>query len=320
MNKKAFFFSTELYLKDDNTLCNFDLIPSLLEEIIDTNGIANGKIRTLDLTDKSEYLHTMLDVYRYKKDCLFARASKQRPTGTVIGRDYDTKEAEPLLPGYSEDEKGIELYTYIYLNYEACVLQIISAQGAPNENIVSDLFKKYSDEYKIKLVAIPNANGIQKFYGKEGASISSITLELPNPDPAILENILGESGNNILREATNDHISVSLDIKSSISRHLLTTDTEESNGIIDAIQDIIHKFGTSRFKKASIKGKANHVRAREYNFYEENYYFPVDIPAYKMEDKKRVYFDPEQLAQINYENMVFSYNESRDFILPLIRR
>ena len=224
------------------------------------------------------------------------------------------------MPVYSEDEKGIELYTYIYVNYEACVLQIISAQGAPNENIVVDLFKMYSDEYNIKLIAIPNANGVQKFYGKEGASISSITLELPNPDPAILENVLGENGNNILRSATNDHISVSLDIKSSISRHLLTTDTEESNGIIDAIQDIVARFGTTRFKKASIKGKAQNIKAREYNFYEENYFYPVDIPAYRMEDKKRVYYNQAELAQINYENMVFSYNESRDFILPLIRR
>ena len=111
-------------------------------------------------------------------------------------------------------------------------------------------------------------------------------MELPNPDPAILENVLGENGNNILRSATNDHISVSLDIKSSISRHLLTTDTEESNGIIDAIQDIVARFGTTRFKKASIKGKAQNIKAREYNFYEENYFYPVDIPAYRMEDKK----------------------------------
>lgn len=111
-----------------------------------------------------------------------------------------------------------------------------------------------------------------------------------------------------------------MDIKSSISRHLLTTDTEESNGIIDAIQDIIARFGTTRFKKASIKGKAQNIKAREYNFYEENYFYPVDIPAYRMEDKKRVYYNQAELAQINYENMVFSYNESRDFILPLIRR
>lgn len=320
MNKKAFFFSVELYYKEQNVVCNFKKIPDLLKEIIDTNGIVNDGITTLDLTGVAESLHTMLDVYRYKDNYFFARASKQRPTGTVIGRDYDTKVAESVLPGYSEDEKGIELYTYIYVNYEACVLQIISAQGAPNENIVVDLFKMHSDEYNIKLIAIPNANGVQKFYGKEGASISSITLELPNPDPAILENVLGENGNNILRSATNDHISVSLDIKSSISRHLLTTDTEESNGIIDAIQDIIARFGTTRFKKASIKGKAQNIKAREYNFYEENYFYPVDIPAYRMEDKKRVYYNQAELAQINYENMVFSYNESRDFILPLIGR
>lgn len=50
MNKKAFFFSVELYYKEQNVVCNFKKIHDLLKEIIDTNGIVNDGITTLDLT------------------------------------------------------------------------------------------------------------------------------------------------------------------------------------------------------------------------------------------------------------------------------
>lgn len=320
MNKKAFFYSIELYYEDMGTACDYHLIPELLDKIIDDNAVSNGNVKTLDLTSNSEYLHTMLDVYHHKTGYLFARASKQRPTGTVIGRDYKTRKAQSLLPGVREDIKGIELYTYIYINYETSVLQIISAQGAPNETIIEELFKKFSNAYRVELIPIPNINGMEKFYGGEDASISSIELELPNPDPAILENVLGENGNAILREAANDHILLTVGIKSSISRSYLTTDTDKSAGIIDSIRGIIEQFGTSRFKKASIKGKARNIKAREYNFYEENFYFLVDIPAYRMEDKHRMYYDEAELAQINLQNMQYSYNESKEYILPIIRR
>ncbi len=320
MNKKAFFFSTELHLKDSNTECDYHRIPELLNQMIDRNATVNGNVRTLDLTRTFEYLHTMLDVYHYGTGYLFARASKQKPTGSVIGRDYETKKPQALLPGSPEKSKGIEVYTYIYINYETCVLQIISALGAPNENIIVDLFEKYSDEYTLKLIAIPNAEGIKKFYGAEEASISLISLELPNPDPVILEYVLGKTGDTVLRETTDNHISVSVNIKSSVSRACLSSDTETSNKIIDIIQKSIEKFGKINLPKASIKGKARNIKTREYSFYEENFYFPVDIPAYRMEGEQRIYYDEAELAQINLYNMQYSYNESLDFILPIIRR
>lgn len=46
----------------------------------------------------------------------------------------------------------------------------------------------------------------------------------------------------------------------------------------------------------------------------------VDIPVYRMENGRRIYYEEAELTQINLENMNFSYNESRDYILPLIRR
>lgn len=320
MNKKAFFFSVELYLKNSNVMCDYHNIPQLLKNIIDNHATVNGTLRTLDMTNESDALHTMLDIYRYDTNYLFARASKQRPTGTVISRDYNTKAVQALLPGISEEEKGIELYTYIYINYESCVLQIISAQGAPNENIIVEMINKYSDDYIIKLIAVPNFDGVRKLYGKEKASISSIELELPNPDPAILEYVLGENGKNIIKNSSDDHISMVVDIKSSISRSSLTFDTESSNKVIEAIQELISNFGTDKYKKARIRGKAKEISARDFNFYKENFYFPVDIPAYRMEGERRMYYEETELAQINKENMQFAYRESKDYILPLIRR
>lgn len=320
MNKKAFFYSIELYHDNIDMALDYCLIPELLDNIIDDNSVSNGNIKTLDLTNNPDDLHTMLDVYHHKTGYLFARASRQRPTGTVISRDYKTKKAQSLLPGVREDVKGIELYTYVYINYETSVLQIISAQGAPNETIIEELVNRFSDEYRVELIPIPNIDGLERFYGGEEASISSIDLELPNPDPAILQNVLGENGNEILANAANNHILLTIGIKSSISRTYLTTDTDTSAEIIDCIRNIIEQFGITRFKKASIKGKARNIKAREYNFYEENFYFPVDIPVYRMEEKRRIYYDEAELAQINLQNMQYAYNESKEYILPIIRR
>lgn len=72
--------------------------------------------------------------------------------------------------------------------------------------------------------------------------------------------------------------------------------------------------------KASVRGKTEYTKTRDYNFYDENFYFMVDIPVYRMENGRRIYYEEAELTQINLENMNFSYNESRDYILPLIRR
>lgn len=320
MIKKAFFFSIELYASETGAKCNFNNIPELLIDIIGNNGNINRNLRTLDLTPDNEDLHTMLDVYHYRTGYLFARVSKQRPTGSVIGRDYSTKATEGLLDGCSEDIKGIEMYTYLYINYESSILQIISALGAPNENIIKQLVGKYSRDYEIELYPIPNIDGISKIYGKRNSSINSIDLELINPDPVILENILGQNVNAIIEGAISEHLRVSVGIQSVVARHSITDDTESSDKVIDLIRDRISNLGRERIRKASVRGKAESTKTRDYNFYEENFYFPVDIPIYRMENGKRIYYSEADLAQINLENMVYSYHESRDYILPLIRR
>ena len=320
MNKKVFFFSIELLAAENGTEYDFHRIPDLLIDIIENHGERNGNIRTFDLTPNDEDLHTMLDVFYYDTGYLFARASKQRPTGSVIGRDYNTKVAEGLLNGYSEDIKGIELYTYLYINYESSVLQIISAMGAPNENIIKQLICKYRPEYEIKLIPVPNINGIEKIYGKQNSSINSIELELVNPEPVILEHILGQAPNEIAESALGEHLKVSVEIRSEFLRHGITEDTESSDQIIDMIRERINNLGRERLRKASVRGKTEYTKTRDYNFYDENFYFMVDIPVYRMENGRRIYYEEAELTQINLENMNFSYNESRDYILPLIRR
>ena len=315
MNKKAFFYSIDLYPKVGDTVLDYKEIPELLNNIIEERGEVNGTVKTLDLTPVGEYLHTMLDVFHYGTGYMFARASKQRPTGSIIERDYSTKKAERLLPGISEDRKGLELSTYIYIDYHSCILEVISSVGAPDESIVADIFKYYSLEYRIKLTAVPNANGVEKIYGRDNLSISSMSVEIPYPDPAILEMAIGQNGNRILREATNGNIKVTMNISSSFERTRLTNDTERSNAFIDAVSLI-----KDNFKSAKIRAKAHNVKARDYNFFEESFYYPVDIPSYKTERGNRIYFNAEELVDINLQNMIYSFNTSRELLLPLVNR
>lgn len=131
---------------------------------------------------------------------------------------------------------------------------------------------------------------------------------------------MGQAPNEIAESALGEHLKVSVEIRSEFLRHGITEDTESSDQIIDMIRERINNLGRERLRKASVRGKTEYTKTRDYNFYDENFYFMVDIPVYRMENGRRIYYEEAELTQINLENMNFSYNESRDYILPLIRR
>lgn len=114
MNKKAFFFSVELYYKEQNVVCNFKKIPDLLKEIIDTNGIVNDGITTLDLTGVAESLHTMLDVYRYKDNYfLLEHPNKDQPElllGEIMIRKLQSRYYRDIVR-----TKKVLNYTHIFM-------------------------------------------------------------------------------------------------------------------------------------------------------------------------------------------------------------
>ncbi len=314
MAKKVYYFKVELYDNAHNMI-EHGQIADLVKDIVDNYGIANSGTNTIDVTVVGDSLHTMLDVFEYSGERMFARASKQKPTGSVIGRNYTTSVPEQLLPGIPENERGIEIYTYLMLDYATGILSIVSAQGAPNENTLKNLFTRYGNEYEVELIPIPNLNGIETLYRMENTEISTIELTIPVPDPVILEGVFGREGVQLIQESATEDMQTSIVISSPRKRGKITYSKEGTMQVIDVIRARLNKF-----VKAKVKAKSVTTKARDYSFFEEKFYYPIEVASYHMENNRRVYYTADELEDIYRQNMLYSFQQVRGIILSIANR
>jgi hypothetical protein len=114
--KKVYFFKVTLRDKDGNDV-DYKELKSLLINIIDLNAFERENFKAIDLTVEDEYRHIIWDVFEYKNSRLFGRLSKQRPSNSILKRDYKTMAKENIGNG-DELAGGIEQYTYGSLDYE----------------------------------------------------------------------------------------------------------------------------------------------------------------------------------------------------------
>lgn len=313
--KKVYFFKIKLYDREMNKELDYKLLANIAKDIIDSNSSVDGNTRIINLTFAGDLLHTTADVFRYRNDHIFMRTSRQKPTNSMIMREYSTQVAEGLLPGISEDVRGIEKYTFIYVNYEKGILAIIGAQGAPNQKIFSDIFDLYGGKYKVELLPIPNPDGIERIYGKTGTVINSVDLTVPVPDPVILETVLGVEGKKLLDEVAVGDIEVRMQITPTISRGKIVSGGEEADKLINCIKDKIELF-----KKASLRGKYDGVNTKSYNFYEEDFYFPVDIKEFVFAQGEKVFLPVDEFTTLNQEKLIGAYNSNKDYVIAAANR
>lgn len=316
-DKKIFFFKVKLLTKDENNEIDYTILPNAINNILDNHQKAKtvGNVKVLDITSKTDELHTTLDVYRYQQDHLFLRAARQKPNFSTIIREYQTGIFSPVLPGIKETEKGIENYTYIYIDYTYGILSVVKALGAPDENAIVTAFAKYSDEYTILLEPIPNPEGIKRIYNKNNTCINKINVCIPRADPVILENVLGVKGKHLLEEVSKDTINISINISSNTKKGKITNNSEDSESLVDCLLDNL-----SHFSLASVNAKYDGEKSKTYNLYDELFYFPFTIKTTHKIDGQNVYYTTDEMATLFHEGLKIAFNQSRDFIIQIANR
>lgn len=305
--KKVYFYSATLIDENKNEVSNQDL-KNRIVDIIKKNGHDNGNYRSLDISLPSEELHVVLDVFKFEEDRLFCRLSKQKPNSSVIQRNYKTFKKEDVLPSGTEKTNGIELYTFGVLEYKTGIFSIVSAQGAPRIKAVSNLFELYMKDFTLELTAIPNINGIDVFYNGNDPEISQIAIEIPLPDVATLENIFGWDNDKCLQALGNRSLRMDVIIKGE-PRSFITYEKNETHNIVNKI-----KTGLSRYNKAKLRGKIEKERMQDYNFFEENFAYTIDVADYRVDNYDRIYYTVEELVEIYFKNLVGAYRENETIL------
>ena len=315
MAKKVNFFTVELREIMSSTEHNHNRIKELLSEIIRDNGeIIENSFVAVDLTlPQAQGLHYVADIFSYESNCLFMRLSGQKPSGGFLHRNYDTNIPAALLDGSSEDIEGIEVYTYVFLDYETGIVAIVNQQSAPNHRIINNFFTKYNNIFYLDFKPIPNANGIDRIYNAENTKITQIEVEVPVPDAAILERIFGWSARDILDLQGN---SLKATVKlSSVEGRIITDTGEKSKGLIDCM-----KNGISGYRKAKIRAKADDIKTQDYSFFDENFTYPVEIPTYCIEGGHSRYYTANELVPIYREHLIAAFNNNKEILKAISNR
>ncbi len=310
--KKVYFFKVSLFESSGEEI-SYTGLKDKLVEIIEKRAVNQGGYWTLDLTD-DVYEHIMWDIVEYKDTKLFGRLGKQKPSNSVVCRDYKNLRKEDLNITADEKLYGIEQYTYGSLDYATGIFSIIGAQGAPTENILKKVFERYNYNYYIELDPIPNHHSIKKLYGERNTEISSLEVEIPLPDAATLQHVFGWKDKELLRILGSRNLTARVMVKAP-NRQTITFDSEESQNLIKEVWNNI-----TGYSGAKLRAKTARTKMREYDFFEQYFSYPVDITYYHIVDYERVYYTVDELMEINKQNIIQAFVENKKILRTVINR
>lgn len=312
--KKVYFFKVGLYDNNNNEL-DYHLLKKLFMDIINNNATIQENYFSLDLTLDDDIMHIMWDVFEYQNTRLFGRLSRQTPSNSIIQRDYRTYVKEDVLPCEDEKNMGIEKYTYGSLDYNTGIFSFVSSKGTPTEKVICNAISKYANDFKIEIFPIPNANAIETIYQEENSEITRVEIEIPKPNPGDLENLLGWDENKIMDTVMDRNLTASIVIKPLTRRTSLTYDAEESRSIINLIKNRL-----SGYNKAKIKAKSRTISLRDFNLFDENFSYPIDITPYHVVDYNRINYTVDELVNIYKQNLVLSFLENKEILTTIADR
>lgn len=309
-SKNVYFFQLNLFQHGEEI--DHQCFKTVLQEVVEKHATTFDDYESLDVTPYEEEMHLILDIYDYNDSSFFVRMSKQKPSNSMVQHNYRTHEKEDVLPDNDEREKGIEQYTYGYLNYQQGIFSFVSTLGAPNEKAISNILKLYAPEYSMELTAIPNAMAIESIYEREESEITKLEIEVPLPDAGTLENVFQWNENEILEVLNERHLRAEIVIK-PLRKQSITYTQEETRKIMDAIR--AHLPG---YTKAKMKAKARNIKLRDFNFFEDKFSYPIDIQNSYIRDGERIYYTVEELVNIYRARMRAAYHENEALLITIV--
>lgn len=306
--KTAYFYALEIREKGNDILQPLSLFKNIIENIIQSQNSQN-EYCTIDISSPDDGMKTVIDIFDYKDEHLFCRLSKQRPTNTVVGRNYDTLKTEPVMGNYPDNKKGIENYSFAYINYQTLIAEIVTSQYSPTETAIEN-FIKMNSNYYVESRAIPNRVGIDSIFRHRKPVISSFTVDIPTPSPALLESfgfndaeITNTIGNNIRAKIT---------IAPLHGRTLVAND--DAHTLVQKVRD------SALITEAIFKAKSESIKAREYNLYDESFKYDINIPTSHTVNGNVISYNESNLIEMARNKLIENYYEKYDIIVSLANR
>lgn len=302
--KNVYFFKVSLFSYTPKVERPIGELKKIFNDIFIKNS-QNDSIRL-----SSDNIDTViLDIIENEEEYLFARLSKRRLNNTLQKRDYNTFTIDDVLSVDEVKSKGIELFTYCILWYNNGVLAVVNSKGAPSGNALNRIFELYNKEYYLEILPVPNIDLIRELYDSTESRIKRIRVEVPSPDPIILEQALNTKERDLIDSVCNNTQSVIFTINPQLKGDL-SHDSKIIKRMIDVFRKNRHKYNS-----ITLYGKAgSRCKQVGYDLFEEHFKYPIDITEYYQDNNHKVEYPKEHIQADYRDKMMRVYVEFKDII------
>ncbi len=274
----------------------------------------HSKNGALDLT-LHEYEPVVMDIIENTEEYLFAKLSRKRPNNSIQKRDYKTLKTTEVLAPDEIANSGIEVFTYCMFGYSHGILSIINAKGAPHTEAFSQMFAMYNPEYTLDAQGIPNSDIVRELLVGRAPEINKIHIDIAQPHPQILEELLGLNDQELCDEVGRKTSSLVIDVKPSFGGKLV-----DDPGLITRLINTLQK-NRARFNNIKLVGKKDGTGAqKEYDLYEEYFKYQISVKEIKRENGHQVEVNKETLRQEYRLKMMNVYDANKKTLLVLANR
>jgi hypothetical protein len=318
-SKTVEFWSYKLIDKKRSIELNSMELQNIFDTIFNKNCVKTADCMTLDLTpsitpDNYEP-KVLLDKYiTSNPNFLFARICKKKEHNAMQRRDYLTYLANDVFTNAEMRKLGIEVFTYLLLDYKKGVVSIVNAQGAPGARILNRIFDEYNNDYEIEFRNIPNKDGIEALYKSNAPIITGYEFDIPTPNAEYLQDILHLNEKEIEAIVNNKVHSATL-----ILRPEPYKDLESNPNKVREIIDIV-KSKKSNFEHSIIKAKTDEFNTRNYDLHSKYFTYPIKIKSYRIISGKKTALSNKQMKEQFEEGLINAYNKNYELILAITNR
>lgn len=316
-SKTVEFIRLDLFEKYPKKQLKHSKLKEIIEDIFDKHCVNNPGCRTLDLTPniKPEDIDPkiILDVFDMKS-FLFARVCKKKSNNAILRRNYSSLKPEEVFTPAETAKLGIEVFTYLILDFSHGIISIANAQDAPGASILNWIFENYNNNYILEFQNIPNQDGINALYNASVPVISGYEFEIPSPNARYLEQILGMNEEQIAKIVT-DRVHKAIVILKPEPYGSIDNGT---NRIRDAIN--ILRGVNNNFSKTIIKGRSEEFHTKDFDLHAKYFTYPITVKRHHTVDGKKVEYNLDEITEQFKDGLFSAYYKNDDLILAISNR
>lgn len=317
MAKKVVYFS-KIILKDGDTKkeINYKDLEDIHQSIFNQFAIEHDGIRSLDLRPFSGpgELKTYLDIISIEDHILTAQLSKGKEINGMQKRDFQTYKTEGVIEESKREKIGVEIITFLLLDYKKGICMHVSVQSAPNALSINDILSFYSKKFVTEVADIPNQKGIEVLYDGEDPEILQVEFDLMMPNPNYLTEVLGIESDEV-REMIDTGVKSASIVLKPIKRGAITRDK-------NFVQKLIKIFsnGKDNFSKLRVDGKSKGKKRQSFDFHAKYYSYPINIKSTYQENGIKREYPAEEVKRQYISGLKQAYEDNKELLLALVDR